>query len=79
MVQARRKKELLPVRMRLAGEAVATAGELADDKGMEYQTYVELLLHDMRRRRGKRAGGFMYGRRTGWRRAGGWTLMRVGP
>jgi predicted DNA binding CopG/RHH family protein len=46
MAQARRKKELLPVTIRLASEDIATARELADGKGIGYQTYIKLLLHD---------------------------------
>jgi predicted DNA binding CopG/RHH family protein len=46
MAQARRKKELLPVTIRLAGEDIATARQLADGKGIGYQTYIKLLLHD---------------------------------
>lgn len=46
MAQARRKKELLPVTIRLASEDIATARQLADDKGIGYQTYIKLLLHD---------------------------------
>ena len=43
--QAKRKKELLPVTIRLASEDIATARELADNKGIGYQTYIKLLLH----------------------------------
>ena len=46
LTQANRKKELLPVTIRLASEDVATARQLADDKGIGYQTYIKLLLHD---------------------------------
>ena len=46
MAQARRKKELLPVTIRLASEDVVTARQLAGDKGIGYQTYIKLLLHD---------------------------------
>ena len=46
MVEARRKKVLLPVTIRLPSEDVATAKRLADDKGIGYQTYIKLLLHD---------------------------------
>jgi predicted DNA binding CopG/RHH family protein len=44
--QAKRKKELLPVTIRLASEDIATARQLADDKGIGYQTYIKLLLHE---------------------------------
>lgn len=46
MAQARRKKELQPVTIRLANEDIATARQLADDKGVGYQTYIKLLLHE---------------------------------
>jgi predicted DNA binding CopG/RHH family protein len=46
LTQATRKKELLPVTIRLASEDVATARQLADGKGIGYQTYIKLLLHD---------------------------------
>ena len=50
MVQARRRKELLPVTIRLASEDVATARQLADGKGIGYQTYIKLLLHEALRK-----------------------------
>jgi predicted DNA binding CopG/RHH family protein len=46
MAQSRRKKELLPVTIRLAIEDIAAARQLADSKGIGYQTYIKLLLHD---------------------------------
>lgn len=46
MAQARRKKDLLPVTIRLASEDIATARQLAGDKGIGYQTYIKLLLHE---------------------------------
>jgi len=46
LAQASRKKELLPVTIRLASEDVATARQLADGKGIGYQTYIKLLLHE---------------------------------
>jgi predicted DNA binding CopG/RHH family protein len=46
LTQAARKKELLPVTIRLASEDIATARQLADSKGIGYQTYIKLLLHD---------------------------------
>jgi predicted DNA binding CopG/RHH family protein len=48
--QAKRQKELLPVTIRLASEDVATARQLADDKGIGYQTYIKLLLHEALRK-----------------------------
>jgi predicted DNA binding CopG/RHH family protein len=56
--RARRNKELRPVTIRLASEDIATARQLADDKGVGYQTYIKLLLHDALQReagRGVRA------------------------
>src|SRR5436853_2182639 len=44
--QARKKKELQPVTIRLATDDVATARQLADDKGIGYQTFIKLLLHE---------------------------------
>ena len=46
MAQSRRRKELLPVTIRLASEDLAAARQLADSKGIGYQTYIKLLLHD---------------------------------
>jgi predicted DNA binding CopG/RHH family protein len=46
MVHARQKKALLPVTIRLPNEDIATARQLADDKGVGYQTYIKLLLHE---------------------------------
>lgn len=46
IAHAGRKKELLPVTIRLASDDIATARQLADDKGIGYQTYIKLLLHD---------------------------------
>ena len=46
VAQSRRKNELLPVTIRLASEDIAAARQLADDRGIGYQTYIKLLLHD---------------------------------
>lgn len=46
MAQARRKKELLPVTIRLASEDIAAARQLAGDRGIGYQTYIKLILHE---------------------------------
>jgi len=46
LAHASRKRELLPITIRLASEDVATARQLADHKGIGYQTYIKLLLHD---------------------------------
>lgn len=55
MDQSRRKKELLPVTIRLASEDIATARQLAEDNGIGYQTYIKLLLHDaLRKEAGRR-------------------------
>lgn len=37
---------LLPVTLRLSSEDIATARQLASGKGIGYQTYIKLLLHD---------------------------------
>jgi predicted DNA binding CopG/RHH family protein len=54
LAQAKRKKELQPVTIRLASEDIATARQLADDKGIGYQTYIKLLLHEALRREAAR-------------------------
>jgi predicted DNA binding CopG/RHH family protein len=54
LAQARRAKELLPVTIRLAIDDVATARQLADDKGIGYQTYIKLLLHEALRKEASR-------------------------
>lgn len=46
IASARMKNKLLPVTIRLASEDIATARDLANDKGIGYQTYIKLLLHD---------------------------------
>ena len=46
LAQAQRKKELQTVTIRLASEDIATARQLADDKGIGYQTYIKVLLHE---------------------------------
>jgi predicted DNA binding CopG/RHH family protein len=56
LAQARRKKDLLPVTIRLASEDIATARQLADDKGIGYQTYIKLLLHDALQKEAGRQG-----------------------
>lgn len=48
--QAKRKRDLLPVTIRLASQDIATARQLAGDKGIGYQTYIKLLLHDALRK-----------------------------
>jgi predicted DNA binding CopG/RHH family protein len=54
MAQVKRKKELPPVTIRLASEDIATARQLAEDKGIGYQTYIELLLHEALQRQAAR-------------------------
>lgn len=57
MDQARRKKELLPVTIRLASEDIAIARQLAEAKGIGYQTYIKLLLHEaLQKEAGRRRG-----------------------
>ena len=52
MPQARKKTQLLPVTIRLASEDIATARQLADDKGVGYQNLdTQLLLHETLQRR----------------------------
>lgn len=46
LAQARRKRELQPVTIRLASEDLDVARRLADEMGIGYQTYIKLLLHD---------------------------------
>ena len=46
LAQAKRKHQLRSVTIRLPGEDIATARQLADDKGIGYQTYIKLLLHE---------------------------------
>ena len=46
LVQAKKTKELQPVTIRWATEDIATARQLADRKGVGYQTYIKLLLHE---------------------------------
>jgi predicted DNA binding CopG/RHH family protein len=50
LARSTRKRELLPVTIRLASEDIATARQLADDKGIGYQTYIKLLLHNALRK-----------------------------
>jgi predicted DNA binding CopG/RHH family protein len=58
MAQARRKKELLPVTIRLASEDIDMARQLASDKGIGYQTYIKLLLHEaLRKETGRQTRG----------------------
>jgi predicted DNA binding CopG/RHH family protein len=57
MAQAKRKKELQPVTIRLASEDIATARQLANDKGIGYQTYMKLLLHEALRKEAHRQAG----------------------
>jgi predicted DNA binding CopG/RHH family protein len=57
LAQAKRGKDLLPVTIRLASEDIATARQLADDKGIGYQTYIKLLLHEaLRKEAGRQTG-----------------------
>ena len=47
---ATQKRGLRPVTLRLPSEDIATARQLAGDKGIGYQTYIKLLLHDALRK-----------------------------
>ena len=58
LAQGRRKKELLPVTIRLASEDIAAARRLAEDRGIGYQTYIKLLLHDaLQKQAGRQSQG----------------------
>ena len=55
---AKKKGTLLPVTIRLPSEDIATARELATGKGVGYQTYIKLLLHDaLKKEAGRMARG----------------------
>jgi predicted DNA binding CopG/RHH family protein len=41
-----KKKELTSVTIRLASDDIATARRLAENKGVGYQTYIKMLLHE---------------------------------
>jgi predicted DNA binding CopG/RHH family protein len=56
LASARRKSELAAITIRLAKGDIATARQLAGDKGIGYQTYIKLLLHDALRREVARQG-----------------------
>ena len=56
LAQANRKNTLQPVTIRLPSEDIAAARQLADHKGVGYQTYIKLLLHDaLQRETGRQA------------------------
>ena len=44
--RAKRKATLKPVTLRLPGGDIDTARRLAEEKGIGYQTYIKILLHD---------------------------------
>ena len=48
--QAKRKATLKPVTLRLPGGDIDTARRLAEEKGIGYQTYIKILLHDALRK-----------------------------
>ena len=50
LAHARQKRELLPVTIRLASDDITTARQLANGKGIGYQTYIKLLLHEALRK-----------------------------
>ena len=53
---AKSNQELRPVTIRLASEDIATARQLAVDKGIGYQTYIKLLLREaLRKEAGRRS------------------------
>jgi predicted DNA binding CopG/RHH family protein len=56
--QAKRKKDLQPVTIRLASEDIDTARKIASDKGIGYQTYIKMLLHEaLSKEANRRTGG----------------------
>jgi predicted DNA binding CopG/RHH family protein len=57
LAQAKRKKDLQPVTIRLASEDIDTARKIAGDKGIGYQTYIKLLLHEALRKEANRRTG----------------------
>jgi len=58
VMQSGQKKQLLPVTIRLASEDIAAARQLADRKGVGYQTYIKLLLHEaLQKEAGRQARG----------------------
>lgn len=56
LAQSRAKSELRPVTLRLPSNDIETARQLAGDKGIGYQTYIKLLLHDALRKEASRHG-----------------------
>jgi len=46
LAREREKRRLIPVTLRLPSEDLAAARQLADHKGIGYQTYIKLLLHE---------------------------------
>jgi predicted DNA binding CopG/RHH family protein len=56
-VQARRKKSHQPVTIRMASEDIVTARQLADDRGIEYQTYIGRILHEALQKEAQRQPG----------------------
>ncbi len=54
LAEAKRKRDLLPVTIRLPSQDIATARQLAGDKGIGYQTYIKLLLHEALRKEASR-------------------------
>ena len=56
LAQARQKSDLRPVTIRLPSADIATARQLASEKGIGYQTYVKLLLHEALKKEAARLG-----------------------
>jgi predicted DNA binding CopG/RHH family protein len=46
LAKSQNKPTLRPVTLRLPADDIATARQLAEDRGLGYQTYIKLLLHD---------------------------------
>jgi predicted DNA binding CopG/RHH family protein len=58
LTQAKQKRQLLPVTLRLPSEDIAAARQLADEKGIGYQTYIKFLLHEaLQKEVGRQARG----------------------
>jgi predicted DNA binding CopG/RHH family protein len=50
LARVKRNTALQPVTIRLVGEDIQKARELAHDKGIGYQTYIRLLIHEALRK-----------------------------
>jgi predicted DNA binding CopG/RHH family protein len=58
LAHAKQRQQLLPVTLRLPSKDIATARQLAGEKGIGYQTYIKLLLHEaLQKEAGRQARG----------------------